>query len=34
MVICLNLQFAMTVLLQLCQDLIDNNGYLLDGSTK
>ena len=33
-VICLNLRFAMTVLLQLCEGLIENNGYLLKGSTK
>ena len=34
MVICLNLRFAMTVLIQLREGLIDNNGYLVEGSTK
>ena len=27
MIICLNLQFAMTALLKVCEGLIDNNGY-------
>ena len=32
MAICLNLQFGMTVLLQLSEGLIDDNGYLQNHS--
>ena len=30
----MNLQFAVTVPLQLCEGLIDNDSYLVEGSAK